>query len=143
MESVGIDQNVVGVRGTKGMGSEDKDNSFQSLKHQTLADLVRSPGKIEQRAKEQGHAEVIPKLVETQSRWKTPAPAVKKLNPSSLPKKEQGERGRIFLFEPTKEKVTVVRNQVGQTYAGDWIHEVTGRDGHKFLASTKQLRELV
>lgn len=127
------------------MGSEDKDNSFQSIKHQTLADLVRSPEKIDREAKGQEKVKGAPSFVETLPPvvQKVEATAVRKANPSSLPKKELGQRGRIFLFEPTKERVTVIRNRVGQTYGGDWIHEVTARDGHKFLSSEKQLREFV
>jgi len=53
------------------------------------------------------------------------------------------QRGRILLFVPTKEKVTVVRDRVGKSYQGDWIHEVTTRDGHVFLALQKQLKESV
>lgn len=51
-----------------------------------------------------------------------------------------GEKGRLLIFLPTHENVTVVRQKVGQTYAGHWIHEVVSREGKKFLASAKQLK---
>ncbi len=51
------------------------------------------------------------------------------------------QRGRVFIFKPTGERVTVTREKVGVSYEGVAIHEVTARNGNKFLASIKQLVE--
>lgn len=57
--------------------------------------------------------------------------------------RDESKRGRILLFIPTKEKVTVIRERVGKSYNGDWLHEVTTRDGHTFLSLQKQLKDSV
>lgn len=63
--------------------------------------------------------------------------AIKK---AAAPAVEEDSKGRRLVFKPTSETVTIVREKVGQTYNGDWIHEVVSKDGHKFLSSERQLK---
>lgn len=67
----------------------------------------------------------------------------KKTVEASRPISRQKERGRMFVFKPTGERVTVTKDRVGLSYNGDVIHEVTSREGKVFLASTRQLKDLV
>jgi len=64
-------------------------------------------------------------------------PPAQKDDPTTM----QSNRGRVLIFIPTGEKVTVVRDVVGQNYSGEWVSEVISREGKKFLAARKQLRE--
>lgn len=61
--------------------------------------------------------------------------SVAKKNPA-----EEFGRGRVLLFIPTGERVTIMRPKVGRNYHGDWIHEVVNREGKEFLASERQLK---
>lgn len=119
------------------MGKE-KDNNLPPLRHETLADLMKDSGKIATAALLAGHTGEIPRPV-VQSKEDLEK---KNGNSATLPEKE-GQRGRIFMFKPTGERVTVMKERVGNTYAGDWVHEVISRDGKQFLASTKQLADHV
>ena len=122
------------------MGENTK-HDFGSIKHQTLADLVKNPIKIEIGASNAGHTDnlkepVVAKPVEE----KKPEPK-KKETPATVTN-GHGYRGRRFIFKPTSEPVTVVREKVGNAYDGDWIHEVVSGEGKLFLASMKQLVDL-
>lgn len=98
------------------MGIEDSTHAFSDIKHSTLAEIVKKPE--EKPATENKPAE----------------------NP--VPPKEENKRGRILVFKPTGEKVTVLKENVGRSYEGTKIHEVANREGHVFLASDKQLKGL-
>lgn len=117
--------------------AEERDNSWKGLAHVKLVDLVGSPQKIEQDAKKAGHTGSLATPVVAQPEVKVEETTKKNGNPPLVPQK--GVRGRGYLFRPTGEKVTVVRERVGCAYDQSWIHEVIARDGKKFLASTKQL----
>ena len=116
--------------------SEDQDYSFKSLKHQTLADLVRNPAKIDAAVDTVDHSGFLPKSTSPVTKKKVELKIGEK---ASITSNGNGQRGRIFLFKPTKERVTVLREKVGNAYDGAFIHEVVNREGKKFLASTKQL----
>jgi hypothetical protein len=74
-----------------------------------------------------------------ESKKSTGVPDVEEQKEKAAP----SERGRFFLFVPTKERVTVVRENVGKVYDGTWVHEVVSSgEGRKFLASVKQLKEI-
>lgn len=110
----------------------------EERKHTTLRELLSQKSKIEQEAVSNKHEGFLPTVAQFP---KEPEATVEKKNPT--PQKKEVERGRILLFTPTKEKVTILREKVGKSYTGDWLHEVTTRDGHKFLAMQKQLTVLV
>lgn len=115
--------------------SDEKDHSGKGLKHQTLFDLVRNPQRIETQSA--GHPALgLQKTAPV-------SPQVPVVSPPAEKKSEpqKGVRGKAYIFVPMSERVTVIREKVGNTYNGDWIHEVVGKDGRKFLASTKQLKE--
>jgi hypothetical protein len=104
----------------------------------TLVELTGAPGKIEAEAAASGHDGFMPvQVVVPGSNGK---PTVRGQAKRAAPYQEAGDKGRSFLFWPTKEMVTIVREKVGKAYSGDWIHEVISREGKKFLASVSQLR---
>lgn len=109
-------------------------------KHTTLTDLLGQKDRIELEAASRGHDGFFPAAVQVSS---SNGKVVVRGQTSPTPSGNESERGRILVFKPTDEKVTVLRTKVGQSYKGDWIHEVTTRDGHKFLALQKQLKKLV
>ena len=130
------------------MGNENKVHDFKNVGHRTLAqmakevlggDPVPALTRIKSDANTLKHEEVArtkihdAEIVEEPNKKEVPV--------DSAPHKE--ERGRILLFKPTGETVTVVRQRVGASYNGDHIHEVISREGKVFLASTKQLKERV
>jgi hypothetical protein len=124
------------------MAQEDKDYSFKSLKHQTLADLVKNPVKIGVEAAAAGQTGDLIPPAQPKPEKKQQAPVKKKENPTTVAN-GKSFRGRVFLFKPTSERVTVIRENVGNAYDGDWIHEVISRDGKMFLVSMKQLADTV
>jgi hypothetical protein len=112
----------------------------EEKKFTSLVDLLRQKDRINLEAAAQGHDGFFPVAVQVpQSDGKT----VTRGQTNPTPKKDGAYRGRILLFEPTKERVTILKERVGQSYQGDWLHEVTTREGHKFLAMQKQLKDLV
>lgn len=129
------------------MGSEEI-HDFRSLKHKTLAEMAEEAiggkantveKKIAVDAAQQGHDGFLPIPVVVQGQnGKSEVRGAG--NPATSVK---GQRGRIVVFTPTKEKVTVTRERVGQNYNGGWVHEVTNREGQQFLAAESQLKELV
>jgi hypothetical protein len=109
-------------------------------KHTTLTDLLGQKNRIEFEATSKGHDGFFPVAVQVSG----PDGKVSTRGQTDPTlRKNKSERGRILVFEPTKEKVTILRPRVGQSYRGDWIHEVTTREGHKFLALQKQLEGFV
>lgn len=109
-------------------------------KFTTLRELLAQKGRINLEAASSGHDAYLPTTVRVQTdegKIVTRGPA------SPTPSKEVVGRGRILLFLPTKEKVTIIREKVGRSYNGDWLHEVTTREGHTFLALQKQLKDSV
>lgn len=112
----------------------------EERKFTTLRELLNQKDRIEREAASGGHDGFFPVAVQVPSAdGKTVIRG--QVNPPS--QKNGSSRGRILMFTPTKEKVTVLREKVGQSYNGDWLHEVTTRDGHKFLAMQKQLSNSV
>ncbi len=112
----------------------------EERKHTSLRELLDTKNRIEAEAALGGHDGFFPAVVQIPSAdGKTVARG--QVNPTS--QKNGPSRGRILMFTPTKEKVTVLREKIGQSYHGDWLHEVTTRDGHKFLAMQKQLSNSV
>ncbi|SRR6266704_3144733 len=112
----------------------------EERKHTSLLELLNQKSRIELEAASSGHDGFFPAAVQvTSSEGKT----VIRGQTNPTPQKNGTGRGRILLFSPTKEKVTILREKVGQSYNGDWIHEVTTREGHKFLAMQKQLTDSV
>ena len=102
----------------------------------TLVELTSDKGTIAAEAAANGHDGFLPVPVVTAgSNGKPTVRGQVRATPPS-----PAERGRSFLFWPTKEKVTIVREKVGKSYSGDDIHEVVSREGKKFLASASQLR---
>lgn len=105
-----------------------------------LTDLLAGGGRaIEKEARASGHDAFFPAVVTVAG---PEGKSVVRGQPSPT-SSVSAERGRILLFTPTGERVTVLRERVGQSYRGDWLHEVTTREGHKFIALQKQLRESV
>lgn len=109
-------------------------------KYTTLTDLLGQKNRIELEAASRGHDGFFPEAVRIPQ---ADGKVVTRGQTDPASQNGSSERGRILMFEPTKEKVTVLRAKVGQSYHGDWIHEVTTRDGHKFLALQKQLKRFV
>jgi hypothetical protein len=108
----------------------------EERKHTTLRDLLGDKDKIKLLAASSGHDGFMPVAVQVPSEdGKTVVRG--QTNPTP---QNGSSRGRILVFTPTQEKVTILREKVGQSYKGDWLHEVTTRDGHKFLAMQKQLK---
>lgn len=111
----------------------------EERKYTSLRELLDQKKRIEIEAASSGHDGFFPVVVQVSSAdGKTVTRG--QTNPTS--QKNGVARGRILMFEPTKEKVTVVKERVGQSYKGDWLHEVTTKEGHKFLALQKQLKNL-
>jgi hypothetical protein len=107
----------------------------EETKHTTLRELLGDKDRIKLIAASSGHDGFFPVAVQVEAvDGKTITRG--QTNPTS----QNGLRGRIFVFLPTQEKVTILKEKVGQSYKGDWLHEVTTRDGHKFLAMQKQLK---
>jgi hypothetical protein len=102
-----------------------------------LNEYKSAKGKIANEAASHGHDGFfpIPVVVSGANGSTTVRGQTKKATPL-------GDRGRLLVFIPTGERVTVMKEKVGQTYNGDDIHEVVSKDGRKFLASLKQLKEL-
>lgn len=118
------------------MGDE-KVHDFKSLGHKTLAQIAKegleSPSEVERRIDKEAQVQRKPQA--------DPHSKNGKKNPTQVP--EERELGRIRVFKPTKERVTVVRERVGKAYNGVWIHGVVNRAGDEFLASETQLGDLV
>lgn len=110
----------------------------EERKFTSLRELLDQKDRISVEASGNGHDGFFPAVVQV------PSPDGKTVTRGQTnPTPRKSERGRILMFLPTKEKVTVLREKVGQSYNGDWLHEVTTRDGHKFLALQKQLKDSV
>ena|SRR2546421_2058689 len=110
----------------------------EERKHTSLLELLNQRDRIELEAAASGHDGFFPVAVQVPS---SNGKTVTRGQTNPAPQKNGTGRGRILLFAPTKERVTILRERVGQNYNGDWIHEVTTRDGHKFLAAQKQLAD--
>lgn len=111
----------------------------EERKFTSLRDLVDQKGRVDQESTSHGHDAFMPVAVQVPQ--KNGSVAVRgQVDP--VPNGQKSSRGRILLFLPTKERVTVVREKVGQSYKGDWLHEVITREGHQFLALQKQLKTL-
>lgn len=108
-------------------------------KYTKLTDLLGHSDMIKIEAGSRGHDAFMPTPVRVQDE-NGQATVRGQSNPAQM---ENSLLGRILLFLPTKEKVTVVREKVGKSYRGMWLHEVTTKDGKKFLALQTQLQELV
>jgi hypothetical protein len=106
-------------------------------KFTTLQELLKHKELITAEAASKHHDGFVPTVPRAPVEEEVSAPVRK--NGTAPPKEEVG-RGRILLFLPTNEKITILKERVGQSYGGDWLHEVTTRDGHKFLAMQKQLK---
>lgn len=128
--------------------SSEKIHDFSSVKHKTLAEMAQEAvggkantveKKIAVDAAQQGHDGFMPVPVAVQGT--NGKQEIRGAGTPATPSK--GQRGRIVVFIPTKEKVTVTKERVGQNYNGGWIHEVTSREGKNFLAADSQLKELV
>lgn len=122
-------------------------HDFKSVRHKTLAGMAQEvlagkpvAARLRDEAETLHHDKALEKEVHD-------GELVESQTGESAQKKTQTRKesvlGRIFLFVPTGERVTVTRELVGKSYQGDPIHEVTARDGHIFLASLKQLRTVV
>jgi hypothetical protein len=107
------------------------------LKHTTLQDLLAHKDRISGAAKAGGHDAYMPVPVQIEGEN-----GKRELRGQSQPK-TPGAKGRLLIFLPTGEKVTVVRENVGRSYKGDNLHEVTTREGHKFCALQAQLKGFV
>ena len=104
-----------------------------------LTDLLKNGGEIERESRTHGHDGFFPNVVTVVGpEGKSVVRGQSNPTPSV-----SAERGRILLFAPTGERVTILKEKVGQSYKGDWLHEVTTREGHRFLALQKQLKEPV
>jgi hypothetical protein len=114
--------------------SENDQHSYRGLKHRTIIEMAKEVGTGKLEAEAAGHDTCFP--VPSASQKRTPKGGSKEV-------KSTDQRGMIYVFVATNEKVTVVRSNVGQTYDGTAAHEVVTRDGHKFLANQKQLRKPV
>lgn len=112
----------------------------EERKYTSLRELLDQKSRIELEAASSGHDGFFPVTVQIPSK---DGKTITRGQTNPTPQKNGAQRGRILMFEPTKEKVTVVKERVGQSYNGDWLHEVTTREGHKFLAMQKQLKDLV
>lgn len=113
----------------------DKQHGYKDLKHKTIWDLA--PGAIEKEAASHGHDGLMP----------TPVTVVRDgkqaIRGNGNPTPSKGQRGRIAVFTHTGERVTVLKEKVGESYNGVPIHEVTTREGKIFLASENQLKNPV
>jgi hypothetical protein len=109
----------------------------EERKHTSLRDLLDQKTRIELEAAASGHDGFFPVPIQVPT---ADGKTVLRGQATPPPRKKAVERGRIIVFLPTQEKVTVLREKVGQSYKGDWLHEVTTREGHKFLAMQKQLK---
>lgn len=109
----------------------------EERKFTAIGDLLKQCERISSEAA--GHDAFFPVAVRVPS---TDGKTTIRGQAKSTSQSEIAERGRRLLFIPTKEKVTLVRTRVGNSYQGDWIHEVVTKDGKKFLAMQKQLKEL-
>lgn len=126
--------------------SDEKVHDFRSLTHKTLAGMAEETlgGKASDVGKEltteaaqQGHDAFVPSPVTVQGQ-----DGKLEIRGAGSPATPKGQRGRIAIFMPASERVTIIRERVGQSYAGLWIHEVVNREGKKFLASDIQLKPL-
>jgi len=120
---------------------------FKSLGHRTLAQMAEEVKKGDAsriRVEASGHGSILnlpvhdAEIVDEAPARDNRPPAGKRVKTLSA-----STRGKIFVFVPTGDHVTVTKELVGKTYNGDPIHEVTSRQGRIFLASSKQLKEFV
>jgi len=127
--------------------SSEKVHDFNSLGHKTLRQMAEeaiggNAAKVEKKiavdAAQQGHDAFTPAATVQGTNGKL---EIRGAGNPATPSK--GQRGRIVIFIPTKEKVTVTKERVGQNYNGGWVHQVTSREGQVFLAADNQLQELV
>lgn len=114
-------------------------NETVPLRHSTIRTLTENSQSIRAAARAGGHDAFMP--VPTRQEGEVESQARGQSQPTPIKKPVQGSDGRglRLVFLPTREKVTLVREQVGRSYKGDWLHEVITGDGHKFLAMDKQL----
>jgi hypothetical protein len=109
----------------------------EERKHTSLRDLLDQKSRIELEASVGGHDGFFPVPIQVPT---ADGKMVLRGQMTTAPPKNAVGRGRILIFIPTKERVTIVRSKVGQSYKGDWMHEVVTKDGHKFMALQKQLQ---
>ena len=108
-------------------------------KRTTIRDLLSDPSQVKIRAESSGHEAYFPVPVQVEGKdGKTEIRG--QIDPALGV--EEALRGRIYIFTPTGERVTIIRPRVGKSYKGDWIHEVITREGHSFLSTQKQLKNL-
>ena len=112
----------------------------EERKFTSLQDLLKQKERISLESAGHGHEAFFPVAVRVQGEDGKVSIRGKA---TPTPPADVAKRGRILMFIPTKERVTLLRERLGKSYQGDWIHEVTTRDGHKFLAMQKQLKEVV
>jgi hypothetical protein len=143
MESVAGVSTTVEGKG-RAMGVE-KIHDFKNIGHRTMAQMAQEvlgvrdgTKKIEEEAEAQGHDGFVPVPVTV-----TDKAGHRVIRGQGSLAPSLGKRGQVFVFEPTHDRVTVLRHKVGNSYAGDVIHEVVNKDGHKFLASERQLKKPV
>jgi hypothetical protein len=117
----------------------EQDNSYHGLRHRTIIEMAKEvgTGKLSAEAAAQGHDAYFPVPVAVQNEQG------KTVIRGQARKPVVSQRGKIFVFLPTREKVTILRTKVGEAYDGTAIHEVATREGKKFLSSQKQLKESV
>lgn len=111
----------------------------EERKYTSLVELLKQKSRIEMEAAASGHDGFFPAVIQVPS---ADGKTITRGQTNPAPQKNGTGRGRILMFEPTNEKVTILKERVGQSYKGDWLHEVTTKDGHKFLALQKQLKNL-
>ena len=112
---------------------------LRKLNNTTLQDLTADGSRIKSTARSYGHDAFMP--VPTRQEGETVSQARGQSAPApKKPSTPAGDRGRRLTFQPTGERVTVVREKIGRSYHGDWLHEVVTADGHKFMAMQKQLK---
>lgn len=119
------------------MADSNKVHDFRSLPHKTLANLTA--GEVRAEAEGAGHAAWMPTPVAEKT-----ADGVLTLRGQVNAQKfksEIAERGKPFRYNPTKERVVLLREKVGVTYDGREVVEVATQDGKVFLTGRYMLAD--